>query len=150
VARRTRQDIPVTSADLTPAWFSQVLAPRFTGARVIGVGCSVIGEGVGFVGEVVRVALDWDLDDDALPATVIVKLPSRHPKNRALAEGLMAYEREVRVYRDIGSELGTPMPILYHAAMDPTPVPWLERIILWLLLFVRTAGWLDVGPGWAA
>ena len=144
MARRSRDPIPQTAAELTAAWLDTVLTAHRGGAHVTAVEVSTLGIGVGFVGEIHRCRLTWDGDGPRCPDSVIVKIPSAHKKNRALAEGLMAYEREIRVYRDIGPALGAPMPELYHASMDPAPAPWLERFILWLfdVLPVAAIGWL--------
>ncbi|MDH4171199.1 MAG: ecdysteroid 22-kinase family protein, partial [Acidimicrobiia bacterium] len=138
------EHIPQVADELTAGWFTEVLAHTCGPARVCRVERVVIGDGVGFVGEIIRCRLTWDRHDAGLPQSVIVKIPSPHKKNRALAEGLMAYEREIRVYRDIGSDLGLPMPRLYHSAMDPTPAPWLERFIMWLfeVLPLAAINWL--------
>ncbi|MGI9604407.1 MAG: phosphotransferase [Acidimicrobiales bacterium] len=144
MTRRPKETIPQQAAELTADWFASIMAPHSNGARVIAVNLAVIGEGVGFVGEIHRCRLTWDRSDPSLPASVIVKIPSRNTQNRALAEGLMAYERETTIYRDVGAELGLPMATLYHAAMDPTPAKWLERFIMWLfeVLPVRAINWL--------
>jgi len=141
--RRTpdeRPHIPQLAEELTPGWFTDVLA---TGASVLDVRREEIGVGVGFMGEVHRCRLMWDRSDtdtdthtgtDAadLPSSVIVKVPTRVPENFAAGDALRAYEREIVVYRTLRSTLGVPMPGYFYGAMDPDPAPWMQRAIFLL------------------
>ena len=135
--------LPTTGDDLDAAWFTSVLAETGAGS-VVAVERSVIGDGIGFVGELHRCALTWDRVDASLPASVVVKLPSTNEKNRSLAEALAAYEREIVVYRDLSTDLGLPMPALLYADFDPHPAPWLEKVLLFLFerMPQRTINWL--------
>lgn len=138
------QHIPRTADELTAAWFTEVLAAATgSGASVTGVRIDTIGTGVGFMGEVHRCHLTWEGTDDG-PDSVIVKLPTTHPKNFAVGDGLQLYEREIVVYREFSDSLGIPMPELLYSAMDPDPAPWLERIVLFLftVLPLRAINWL--------
>lgn len=123
--------IPQTAAELTPEWFTSVIAPP---ARIIEVAVTPVGAGVGFMGELYRCGLSWEQSTSGQhPESVIVKLPSNNPDNRALGEALRSYEREIEIYRLLGQDLGVSMPRLYHAALDSDPAPWLDRPIVFLL-----------------
>lgn len=131
--RRARRaaTIPQAPGDLTPAWFSASLAGLSGGATVVDVRTDVIGTDIGFAGEVVRCHLDWGgSTSDATPPTVIVKLPAANAKNRASAEAVGAYEREILVYRELGDGLGLPIPRHLHSDMTPNPAPWMERVLV--------------------
>ncbi len=134
--------IPQSPEELTPRWFSEVMRPP---QRVIDVAVSTVGAGVGFMGQLFRCELTWDVGCASdLPASVIVKMPSANPENRALGEAVRAYEREILLYRSLGQDLGMAMPRLHYAAMDPDPAPWLEPPIVFLLEKLPVAGvnWL--------
>ncbi|MDH3754553.1 MAG: ecdysteroid 22-kinase family protein [Acidimicrobiia bacterium] len=127
-----REAIPQSADELTAEWFTDVLAERIDQATVTAVRTEIIGAGIGFVGELHRCQLTWDRDDARLPSSVVAKMPSALRKNRAMGEGLLAYEREILVYRDLAGRLGIAMPDHIHSAMDPNPAPWLERIVVFL------------------
>ena len=136
--------IPQTPAELDAGWFTETLSHRSDGARVTAVDHTRIGEGIGFVGDLYRCHFTWDRDDEALPASVVVKLPSSIHGNRALGEGLQAYEREILVYRDHAAGIGLPMPAHIHTDMDKNPAPWLGEVVRFLLerLPIRGVQWM--------
>jgi hypothetical protein len=137
--------IPQTPAELTAEWFTNALASVAAGARVQSVMIDVIGTDVGFAGEVYRCHLVWDdAPEPSPPDSVIVKVPSQRPENRATVEAVNAYEREIRVYRELGADLGLPMPAHLYSDFTPNPAPWLERVLTWLFdhLPMRALVWL--------
>jgi hypothetical protein len=155
MSRRSRRDrrgqdqrevIPQRAEELTPEWFTEILA---VGATVVEVRCEEIGVDVGFMGEVHRCHLTWGPFDGggdaaALPASVIVKTPTRIPENFAAGDALRSYEREIVVYQKLRTTLGVPMPGYYHGAMDPDPAPWMQRPLFFLFdhLSVRGINWV--------
>lgn len=132
MARKEKPHIPQRPEELTAEWFTTTLADRRNGAQVTAVEREVVGVGLGFVGELFRCRLTWDADDPSLPRSVVAKVPTTVKENRALGEGLMAYEREILLYRDHGGRLGIPMPEYVHGDMDPNPAAWLLRVIEFL------------------
>lgn len=132
MAKRDREDIPQTAGEITASWFNKILSGQVDGAKVTGVTTKVIGLGIGFVGELHRCTLEWDREGAELPQSLIVKVPSHVGVNRALGEGLFAYEREIRMYREFGGQLGVRMPKHWYSAMDPDPAPWLSKVIVFL------------------
>jgi hypothetical protein len=142
MARKDTPFIPTQASELTTGWFTDVLHERFD-TPVTEVTSEVIGAGVGFVGELHRCHLQWASDKAGLPPSVIVKIPATNAQNRALAEALAAYEREIEIYTKLGPELGLPMPDLYHASLDPHPAPWIDKLALFLLekLPLRAINW---------
>jgi hypothetical protein len=141
--KKERPHIPQRSAELTAPWFSEVLA---TGSTVVAVRLEIIGEGVGFMGEVHRCHLTWDGDGSGaeLPASVIAKTPTQVDANFAVGDGIQAYEREIVVYQTMHATLGLPMPKYFFGAMDPNPAPWLDRPLIFLFdhLPIRAVNWV--------
>jgi hypothetical protein len=142
---RSRPVIPQAPDELTAAWFTTALAPHAGGASVEHVTTEVIGTDVGFAGEVYRCHLGWtEAPDAAPPASVIVKVPSQRPENRATVEAVNAYEREILVYRHLGTDLGLSMPTHLYSEFTRNPAPWLEPVLRFLFdhLPMRALVWL--------
>jgi hypothetical protein len=147
--RRASAVIPQTPDELTADWFTGALAAHGGGASVRSVRVDVIGTDVGFAGEVYRCHLEWSDDAGAAtgstpPASVIVKVPSQRPENRATVEAVNAYEREILVYRELGTDLGLPMPAHLYSDFTRNPAPWLEPVMKFLFdhLPMRALMWL--------
>ncbi len=56
--------------------------------------------------------------DDALPASIVAKFPSSNPDSRAAGKEMLAYEREVKFYKEISARLSIKVPALYYADID--------------------------------
>lgn len=108
--------IPASIAEVTPDWLSSVL-----GAQISSVTATVIGEGVGIMGEINRVALAY-VDaptPPGRPGSVVVKLPSPFEENRTQGIALGMYEAEVRFYQELAERTGTGLPDVHYAAIRP-------------------------------
>ncbi|MDP6902077.1 MAG: phosphotransferase [Acidimicrobiales bacterium] len=130
MARRTKHHIPQKSDEFDAQWFTSTIGSKFGGV-VTHVETETIGEGIGFLGELHRCTLTWQGGTEA-PSSVIVKIPSKVAKNRSLGEGLAVYEREIRVYSEMGDCLGIPMPEFIYGECDANPAPWLETFFTFL------------------
>ena len=100
--------IPLTVADVTPDWLSDVLGVPVTARRL-----TRIGQGVGIMGDIYRAELESP--DPATPASVVVKLPSSAEENRAQGVALGMFEAEVRFYRELAQEAPVGLPEVYGA-----------------------------------
>ena len=105
-----RRFIPETPEALTPEWLNEVLAPA---ERISDVQQQVLGEGEGFVGDILRLSLN---DTSGHTSSLIAKLPKL--ENRAVGELLGAYEREIMFYQTLGKHLPVRSPELYYADFD--------------------------------
>lgn len=143
-AKAEKPHIPQSPDELHATWFTEAIGANHGGATVTDVQPERIGAGIGFVGDLYRCHLTWDDHRPELPKSVVAKVPSSVHSNRALGEGLMAYEREIKMYRDHADRLGFPMPALVHAEMDPNPAPWAAEVVRWLLdtLPLRGVRWM--------
>jgi hypothetical protein len=117
----TTLSIPRGVAALTSDWLTHALDGTLApGSRVASLAATRIGEGVGFLGELARVALTYDGEPGpAAPASVVVKLPTQDAAPRGLAQTFNLYEREVGFYRDIGTSVGVRVPDCYHVVSSP-------------------------------
>ena len=143
MVKKPQLHIPQDEAELTAEWFSNALGKSALSdgstAKVTSVERTVIGVGVGFLGELHRCDLTWD-NSDASPTSVIAKIPSKNLVNRSSGEGLMAYEREIITYRDLHGDLGVRMPEHYHSEMDADPAPWIDKPLLRLFDVLPVGG----------
>ena len=109
--------IPETPEELTPAWLTTVLTENgvVEGGAVTGVRTSNIGEGVGFLGDILRLELEYDGSASG-PQSVIAKLPKL--ANRPMGEMLGAYEREALFYLDQAGVMPVTLPQMYFCDFD--------------------------------
>jgi hypothetical protein len=105
--------LPATIDALTPEWLSKAL-----GLPVRSYRAETFGTGVGMIGQLARVFLDYESGGIG-PTSVIVKLPTNVPANRGLADWLRLYEREARFYSDVADNCGVRVPRPYHVTCEP-------------------------------
>ncbi len=112
--------IPNSVFEITPAWLTDALragaAVSKAGVRSIGV--QVIGEGVGFLGQLARLSIEYDAPEAGAPASVIAKLPSPNPEARALANLFRFYECESLFYQQVADKVRLRTPRLYFSVVD--------------------------------
>ncbi len=113
--------IPAGFDEITPAWLTEALHSGGTASSgsVISIDAGAVGEDKGFMSQVVRLTLEYDMYQDDLPRTLIAKLPSTDPTIKALANVLGGYRREVRFYEEIATRVGIRTPDRYYSATDP-------------------------------
>ena len=112
---------PVLPEQLTNEWFTSMLrdAKKLGGDNTVtGFDVSYIGDGVGLLGMVIRVKLSYSDAANAGPASVVIKFAHPVPENRAIAANLNMYEREVIFFNEVSSQVATPQPDCYFAAMN--------------------------------
>ena len=105
---------------LTAPWLSGML--RSAGQlgddhEVRGFSVQSIGDGVGMVGRVVRVALGYAEPAVSAPASVVIKFAHEVAANRAVGMDLRVYEREVMFYNRIAGSVAVSKPACYFAAV---------------------------------
>lgn len=110
---------PLSPAELSTAWLTETLrrAGLVSTARVTGFDTEVVGEGVGFVGLLVRIRLQYDHDEAGAPSSLVAKFPSPNEGARQTAAIFGVYAREVGFYQTLAepSVIGTPR--CYYAAV---------------------------------
>ncbi len=116
--------IPGAIAEITSEWLEHELQTDGVIAatdRITSAFVDELGEGVGMLGDLARVAIEYD-PPDAGPATVVVKLPTAADVNRERGMAFGFYEREANFYRHIGNHGrtgGLRVPQCYASPMDP-------------------------------
>ncbi|MCP4004068.1 MAG: hypothetical protein GY725_07730 [bacterium] len=142
--------IPTSFEELTPDFVNGVLekAGILKGARISRCEIEIIGDGLGFAGQVARIHLGYADGSEPGPASLIAKLPSRNWKNRATIEAIRGYEREVCFFRELADGSQLPLPRCYYAEMDLDPrlakreadQRFLERLPVFLLRLLIPLG----------
>jgi Ser/Thr protein kinase RdoA (MazF antagonist) len=103
------EPLPETPKALTPAWLSGVL-----NTEIAAVSWEVLGEGRGFMGDILRLTLHGRDRED--PTSVIAKLPKR--ANRAMGELIGVYEREIMFFVTFAADVPVRIPRLLYADFD--------------------------------
>ena len=76
-----------------------------------------IGEGVGLLGTLAHVRLDWP-PGVAGPRSIMAKLPTTDPGNRAIVDRFGYDRREAGVYRELLPRAGAPAPVCLARGWD--------------------------------
>ena len=113
--------VPVEVDDLSPEWLSAALGD---GVVVSGVESTRIGEGVGFIGQIHRLALTYDERPDGAPDTVIAKMPTSDPGGRMIGTMLRLYEKESGFYQHLVDDCPLTVPHCFHNSADPEAGDW--------------------------
>ncbi len=107
--------------DITSDWLTAVLSSEgaiSADARIEAFERTDLGDGEGFVGDIARLRLAYSAGTG--PATVIAKVPTAVPLNRATGKSLGVYEREVRAYDTLLPDVDVPRPRAHAAIYDAT------------------------------
>ncbi|MDV7101436.1 phosphotransferase [Gordonia amicalis] len=108
-------EIPTSVEQLTPAWLTDFLGENGHDESITAVTASAVGTGQ--MAGSYRLTLDYSGPAE-LPATMIAKLATGEPEQRAFGSGV--FRNEVRFYRDLASAFTVPMPRCYAATIsDP-------------------------------
>jgi len=99
--------LPAVVEDLTAPWFADVLHREVTEATVVDRSSGTTGRA--------RVALRGE---DAVPATVFVKLPPFDEQQRELVDKTGMGVAEARFYRDVAGEIPVRVPRVWFAETD--------------------------------
>jgi len=113
---------PTQPEHLSATWLTEM----FHDAGVLGTGRAVsdytvtlIGEGVGLLGLVVRIDLSYAPGGgEPGPDSIVVKFAHPVAANRAIAMNTRMYEREVTFFNEIAGSIDTVTPVCYFAAVN--------------------------------
>ena len=110
--------IPETPEQLSSEWLTNVLRENrhLTRGKVSEVMQTLIGDGEGFVGDIIKLDLTYDSQAVDGPESIIAKMPKL--ANRAMGELLGAYERENMFYMTYADSLPVATPRLYYGEFD--------------------------------
>src|SRR4051794_28261824 len=117
----SRGAYPTHPSELTTDWLTERLhsAGVIGDARVTDFSTTPVGEGIGMLGLLVRVALEYDRQNSGGPGSLVAKFATPVLSNRAVAMAYRMYEREVGFYCEIAPTIHTAAPTCYAAEVDP-------------------------------
>ncbi len=123
----TKPPIPATMAEVTPAWLTAALrnGGSIREATVIAAPRVQIGQGVGILGELARITLEYDRSEPGAPKTLVAKIPTADPGGRDIAQMLGFYEKECRFYSEICDRVGIRTAHSYYVDGDPENVQYI-------------------------
>lgn len=116
--------IPGAIGDVTVPWLEHALRDEQVigeNVRITSIDVRPLGEGVGMLGDLARVVVDYD-PPGAGPAKVVVKVPTTADVNRKRGMAFGFYEREANFYRHIGNPGrtgGLRVPRCFASPMEP-------------------------------
>jgi hypothetical protein len=110
------------------------------GAAVTDFIMDVLGDQVGFNGEVVIIAPTYSPPSASAPASLVLKIPTAS-KNRIMGQTMGLYEKEIRFYRDLQPGLNIRTPRHYFSALDVADDPdvilerlrGMNRLPIWMI-----------------
>jgi Ecdysteroid kinase-like family len=116
-------DITFPSAvdDFTPEYLTGLLrsAGHLPNGVVANVRHEPVGEGVGIVGQLVRLRVTYDGDAGDLPDSMVAKFPSPYPQTKDIAQFYGFYRTEVECYRQaVADGLGVRTPRMLVAEVS--------------------------------
>lgn len=102
--------IPKNINEVSTSWLSQILEAEVTRAQPM-----QIGQGIGLLGDIFRVELEYAQAVIEKPESVVVKLPSSSEENRKQGLDLGMFEAEVRFYNELVQKSTRGIPEVYFA-----------------------------------
>lgn len=112
---------PNSSDAITAEWLNDVLhrSGILTDANIVAVSAADLGTGVGILGEVARLTVQYDKATSG-PSSFISKCPTANATNLQVARSQYFYPREVSFYTRLAQHSPIRTPRLYHAELDMT------------------------------
>lgn len=124
---------PTTTSELTAEWVDEALQASGTvpdGASVQRLILDPANAGVGFMGEVAAVGIEYSGDAGDAPTNVVAKFPTQSPEIKTMMFPTRIYEREHRFYRELVDHSPVRTPAIYHITCEPAGEPEAERYLL--------------------
>jgi hypothetical protein len=113
----TAQPFPFMKGSITPEWLTLTLraSGALRSARVARCSTETLAQGVGFVGQIVRLILEYDEQEAGAPSTLVAKFSSPYEAGRRTAALMGLYAREVGFYRTLAGSAGIGTARCYFA-----------------------------------
>ncbi len=113
--------IPLSSAEIDAAWLNEALSPEIRdGGTVTAVSAEIIGEGVGFLGELARLTLTYTDAGPNAVTSVISKVPTTNPGFRHIGMMFDFYRKEYGFYDQVAHRVTINVPKAYVNQGDLT------------------------------
>ena len=113
--------IPSGPHEITPEWLTAALRESGSNkqAAVQSVGISALGNDHGITGNLVRLTLSYDQDEDNAPRSLIAKFATTDPASQEILFTITChYEREIRFYEKVASRVRLKTPRCYYSDIN--------------------------------
>ena len=112
--------IPVDLGSFTPEWFTQILTGSgvINHASITAIDSERIGEGQGFVGQVIRFRLTYHMFEESAPESIIAKISHPDPNLRKKISDKGLYKREITFYKELADKISMRVPYCYFCDLD--------------------------------
>lgn len=113
--------IPVLFDQVTPEWLTAALREggHLPAGSVRSVEVKRFGEGVGLMGQIGRLHVDYEGAPAGLRRDFVIKIPAEPGPNRQMAIDYRIYEKEVLFYRHIAPRSPVRTARAYYSAFNP-------------------------------
>jgi len=122
--RMKNHKLPGNVRQMTVDWLNNALHSESSGvvldSNIASFSFEPLGEGKGFMNEVVRLTLQTSRGLPSSHLSMVAKFPSQNPEIQALNERVGADRRETMFYQEIAGVTDIPTPDLYFADVDET------------------------------
>jgi Ecdysteroid kinase-like family len=114
-------DIPDHIDDVDTVWLAEILhsGGHLTSGDIASISAERVGVGIGILADLARVEIVYADANPEAPASVVVKLQSHVPENRAMAMAFSFYERELQFYERVAPGLPGRTPAIYGMQKSP-------------------------------
>jgi hypothetical protein len=112
--------IPKRTKRITSEWLNEVLHETgyLKDFNIESISREPWGVGEGFVSDMARLTLTYDIESPELPKTLIVKMPTTFRTALAVALQFNLYEKEIRFYTDVAPKSPIRVPGLIYSDYD--------------------------------
>ena len=116
----TNLKIPAELEAITSEWLTQALrsSGTITEATVESLDMEKIGEGQGFTCRVARFRLNYNIEEQGVPRSLVAKFSAADPHIRTTLNRFRVYEREIRFYSEISHQVELRTPHCFYSALD--------------------------------
>ena len=113
-------NLPTTPEGFTAEWMTDALRQEghLQKGKVVSLSVERLDPTKAVFGTLIRLHLRYSGGGDALPATMVAKIPALDPDVAAGPWSTGTYVREIRFYREIGPSAGFSIPYCYGALLD--------------------------------
>lgn len=127
--------IPTTTSEITTDWLTDALRASGTlpaGGSVASIDVDMQAGGVGFMGEVGKLRLQYAGDAGDAPSDLVAKFATNSPEIKTMMHPTRVFEREHRFYELLAPESPVRTPAVHHVTCEVSDEPLAEQYLLLL------------------
>lgn len=112
------ESFPRSVEDVTTAWLNQSLTGSGTAGTVTSFSSERIGAGIGLLGKLDRINLQWEGGSSNAPSSVVAKFATDNEEALGVVKIFNFYEKEVNFYSALADQTLTRTPACHAASYD--------------------------------